>query len=204
MAIIKPFRGFRYDLKKAGSFASLISPPYDVLSEADRQKFYAKSPYNIVRLILGRGIGDWYKHSAGLWTKWQKSGLIAQDQEECLYIYRQDFTVAGRRYDRTGFIALLELEEPGKSILPHEKTFPGPVDDRFKLLKTARADFGQILLIYDDKNMVIDKLLQMQTRKKPKAAGEDDYGIKHTLWLLHDKNAVARIKAYVSCLPWVS
>jgi uncharacterized protein (DUF1015 family) len=50
MADVQPLRGIRYDSQRAGNLAQVITPPYDVISEEDQARYYARSPYNIIRL----------------------------------------------------------------------------------------------------------------------------------------------------------
>jgi uncharacterized protein (DUF1015 family) len=53
MARILPFQGIHYNPHQIDSFADVTTPPYDVISEAKRDEYHARHPYNIIRLILG-------------------------------------------------------------------------------------------------------------------------------------------------------
>ena len=55
MAQIKPFRALRYQLEKAGRIEELTCPPYDIISETQRQAYLERNPYNVIRLELPRG-----------------------------------------------------------------------------------------------------------------------------------------------------
>src|SRR5439155_93157 len=50
----RPFIGLMYDPAVAGSLDALTTPPYDVISAEDQERFHGESPYNVIRLILGR------------------------------------------------------------------------------------------------------------------------------------------------------
>ena len=54
MADIRAFRAYRYDLGRVGSLADVVAPPYDVIDPALQEALYARSPYNVVRLILNK------------------------------------------------------------------------------------------------------------------------------------------------------
>ena len=54
MATIRPFRALRYNLELVSDLGRVISPPYDVIDAAQQERLYQASPYNIVRLILGK------------------------------------------------------------------------------------------------------------------------------------------------------
>ena len=144
MAEIKPFKGLLYDKEKIKDFSLVITLLYDVISEEQKASYLKKSPYNFVNLILPES----YDKAAEIFAEMQNEGILKQDDEESIYIYEQDYLVDGKIYKRTGFIALLKLEELGKGILPHEKTLDKPVNDRLRLLEAVNANLEIIFLFY--------------------------------------------------------
>jgi uncharacterized protein (DUF1015 family) len=58
MAIIAPFKGITYNFDSGQDPASLVAPPYDVISEEQQDKYYQADPHNVTRLVLGKkGLG---------------------------------------------------------------------------------------------------------------------------------------------------
>src|SRR5262249_58779057 len=90
MAEITPFRGVLY--RRSGDVAKLLAPPYDGLSPADRARYGALDPTNVVHLILPEGEGDArYEHAAALWRRFRQDGTLARDERPALYPYAQTF-----------------------------------------------------------------------------------------------------------------
>nr|MDO8115385.1 DUF1015 domain-containing protein [Candidatus Sigynarchaeota archaeon] len=195
MVTITPFKGFRYNPAKIKDLADVATPPYDVISDAQREEFVKRSEYNYVHLILPKAEnGDKYVSSARLLDKWIHDGIFVQDPEPSLYIYAHEFTHGGKRYDRLGLVALIELEELGKGVLPHEKTFPKPMEDRFRLMDANKANLEQIFFIYDDKAKVVEKAIQKAIvgKKEDITFTDGDGGIQR-LWRISDKKAITAI-----------
>ncbi len=198
MVTVKPFKGYRYNPGKIKEIAEVVTPPYDVISDAQREAFVKRSEYSFARLILpkvdGGGGGDKYAASAALQEKWIAGGIFLQDPEESIYVYAHTFTHAGKGYTRLGFVALVEIEQLGKGVLPHEKTFPKPMEDRFKLMEANRSNLEQIFFIYDDKKRAVEKILEKVMDGKPEDEKFTDIdGDTQRFWCVSDKKAVGAI-----------
>src|SRR5215471_13608480 len=197
MAEIVPFRGVRYaDVKNA---AKLLAPPYDVLSPADRARYAALDPHNVVQLILPEGEGDSkYPHAAELWGAWRKDGTLVRDDEPALYRYHQTFEAEGRTYTRKGFIALLKLERFGEgSVMPHERTLSGPKADRLKLMRACRAHFSQIFLLYSDPRRSTDKAFAAFEDEPPLVDAQTPDGVRQQLWTITDSACIRHVCTYL-------
>src|SRR5262245_16585903 len=115
MADIRAFRGFRYDLGRAGELSDLVAPPYDVIDPSLQQALYDQSPYNAIRLELSRDEpGDTptrnrYTRAAQALSGWQTDHALQQDTLRTLYVVEQEFTVEGTTYHRRGFMARVRL-----------------------------------------------------------------------------------------------
>src|SRR5438128_889840 len=149
MAVIAPFAGLRYDLTRVGDPAGVLAPPYDVISEDQRQQLEARDPHNVVRLELPRGEGDArYAHAAALLDSWTSEGILRRDPRPCLYRYEQTFRFpsdGGAVYTRKGFFGLVKLEPfANRVVLPHEHTLSAPKEDRRKLMRATRAQISQV------------------------------------------------------------
>jgi uncharacterized protein (DUF1015 family) len=195
MVTIKPFKGYRYNPKMIKDMSTVATPPYDVISDAQREAFVKRSKYNYVHLILPMDErGDKYAASAALLKKWIAEGVFIQDPQESLYVYAHTFVHAGKEYTRLGFVALIEIEALGKGVLPHEKTFPKPMEDRFKLMEANKANLEQIFFTYNDPKKAIENLLHKAVGGKPEDEKFTDVdGGTQRFWRVSDKKAIGAI-----------
>ena len=130
MAIIVPFKGVLYNREQVGDLNRVTAPPYDIISPQEQEEYYRNSPYNVIRLILGKQYPadseteSRYTRAAAFLRQWQEESVLKRDSMPCFYFYHQEFTGgAGKRMARDGFIALARLEEKETGvIIPHEKT----------------------------------------------------------------------------------
>src|SRR5690349_9102533 len=137
MADVQPLRALRYDPEVAGPIGDLVAPPYDVIDAEQRAELAARSPHNVVEIDLPQDDGgdDPYEHAARLFEQWREQGAIVEDDEPALWVLRQDYTGPdGRQLTRHGFFCRIRVEEYGAGrIRPHERTHPGPREDRLRL-----------------------------------------------------------------------
>lgn len=197
MVTVKPFRGVRYNLEKA-LLKHVVSPPYDVISEEEKESFKTKSPYNVVRLILPDG-KDKYNNAGKIYNQWKSEKVLVKDDVPSFYVYEQEYQYEGKKYVRTGFIGLLKLEEFGKGkVFPHEKTLAGPKKDRYELMKACKANFSQIFGLYMDKEKEMEKAFSSAKKTMPAASAVDDDGVKNSLWLIQDQDIVNKISKFMS------
>ncbi|MGA1846439.1 DUF1015 domain-containing protein [Deferribacter abyssi] len=196
MVIVKPFKGVRYNLEKT-LLKQVLAPPYDVISEEQKEKLKLKSPYNVVRLILPDGENK-YEEAARLYNEWKEEGILIKDNEPSFYLYEQEYEYEGKKYIRTGFIGLMKLEEYGKgNVYPHEKTLAGPKMDRFNLMKATKANFSQIFGLYIDKSNKLEKLFSLIKKDMPIASAVNDEGVKNSLWLISDDELKKEISNFM-------
>src|ERR1700723_2614695 len=180
MADIIPFRAFRYaddqgkDPQRL-SLAQVVTQPYDKITSALQDRYYAASPYNLVRIILGRHEADdnpannVYSRAASYFSDWRQRGILRQDSRPSLYVYSQRFAPPGSstQWERRGFVALGRLEDYSASVVfRHEQTLAKPKADRLDLLRATRAHFGQIFMLYEDSGQV-DSALAAGTQSTP-------------------------------------
>lgn len=198
MVNIRPFPGCRYNKEKV-DIKDVVSPPYDVINPKFQDELYARSDYNIVRIILGKeqeGDNDEnkYTRAADFFRSWLEGGYMKQDDKPSIYVYSQEFDVAGDKKERTGFVANVELEEFGKNILPHEFTLKGPKVGRRLLLEKAKANFGQIFSLYLDQEKKIDSILEKAKESPPEYDMKDEDGIRHRMWIVDDEEIIKAVK----------
>jgi uncharacterized protein (DUF1015 family) len=194
MARIYPFRAWRYNPSQV-SLGDVVTQPYDKISPAMQQAYYQKSPYNLVRVILGlpeltdAQTGETvYSRAAGYLKDWKAKGILAQEQEPCIFAYSQRFTVPGTEIqkERRGFIALGHVHDYAEKIVyRHEQTLSKPKGDRLNLLKATRSHFGQIFMLYSDPAGSIDKILY-EDPGTPDGEVTDEYNVLHRFWRVSD------------------
>lgn len=200
MAIIKPFRGLRYNQGVITDMASVMTPPYDVISPQEQERYYQIHPNNIIRLDFGKDLpGDSekankYTRAAEFFRAWRKEGILRQEDSPAIYIYDQEFLSGNIWLTRRGFIALVRLEPFDKgSIYPHEQTLPGPKADRLKLTQSCRANLSSIFALFPDETNEIDADLLAMTSTKPEVDFVDDTGVKNKLWVIKEKQTIDRL-----------
>jgi uncharacterized protein (DUF1015 family) len=203
MADIHPFRAFRYDPLQL-SISQVATQPYDKITSALQDRYYAASPYNLVRIILGRreendnAVNNVYSRAAGYFRDWRQEGILRQDSNPSLYIYSQCFKLPGstNELERRGFIGLGRIEDYSAGVVfRHEQTLAKPKADRLDLLRATRAHFGQIFMLYEDSGEV-ESLLA--TNAEPDISVTDEYGVIHRVWQVSDPGAVSAIRDAMS------
>src|SRR5438105_3480771 len=190
MAIIAPFRSLRYDPTRV-SIPDVVTQPYDKITPAMQDRYYKASPYNLVRIILGKSNqgddeqGNVYTRAAASLRDWRQQGIFHQDTEPSVYVYSQRFRVPQSsgtgEYVRRGFIALGKIEDYDAGVIfRHEQTLAKPKADRLQLLHATRAHFGQIFMLYSDPAREVERLLEIT--RTPDIEVTDEYGVVHQLW----------------------
>ncbi|HZD60984.1 MAG TPA: DUF1015 domain-containing protein [Anaerolineae bacterium] len=199
MAEIRTFKGVLYNKEIVEDLATVVAPPYDVISDEEQRQLLKESKYNVVRLILPQGspndtlMSNKYVRARNTFIEWLEKGILLRDTEPAIYIYEQEYSIKGVRKKRTGFIALAKIEDfsTGK-IKAHEKTLKGPKADRLRLLKACGANFSQIFSLFSDPEQQVDAILYKHTKDTPRIDITVN-GVAHRLWALHDHEAVTEI-----------
>jgi uncharacterized protein (DUF1015 family) len=194
MADVQPLRALHYDLAKVGSLGDVAAPPYDVIDPQQRAALAARSPYNVVRIDLPEGDPDPYAVAARTLGQWRDEGAVIRDDEPALWTLTQDYTGPdGRELTRHGVFARVRVEDygPGR-IRPHERTHPGPKEDRLRLTRATRANLSPIFSLYDDPSGATAAVLQAAT---PFAELTDDDGTVNRLARASDPAAIAAFQA---------
>jgi uncharacterized protein (DUF1015 family) len=198
MADVQAFRALRYDLGVVGSLQSVIAPPYDVIDPEQRAALAARSSHNVVNIDLPEAPlgGDAYEEAARLFDLWKRQGAIVRDATPALWALQQDYTGPdGRQLTRRGIFARVRVEEygPGK-IRPHERTHPGPKEDRLRLTRATKANLSPIFSLYDDPANAAWGALEPHLGGDPWGTATDADGTLNQLWRIDDGAAIARVK----------
>jgi len=196
MASLFPFRALRYDPERV-RLADVVTQPYDKITPAMQERYYAASLYNLVRIILGdpRVEGDVYQAGAEHFRDWRANRILRRDAEPALYPYSQTFTAPdGAPLERRGFLALGQLEDYDRRIVfRHEQTLTAPKADRLNLLRATRAHFEQLFLLYSDPARAVEAELFGATGV-PQVQLTDEYGVVHRFWCVADAALIARVQ----------
>jgi len=200
MAHIEPFRALRYDPIRV-SIPQVVTQPYDKITPEMQDRYYAASPYNLVRVILGKQHasdhpGDTtYTRAAQFFQEWRRQGIFLQDAQPAFYLYAQQFTVPDgtRELERRGIIALGRIEDYETGIVfRHEQTLAKPKADRLDLLRATRAHFGQLFMLYSDPAREIESLLE--PNGYPDLETRDEYGVSHRVWKITDPDLMNLVR----------
>jgi uncharacterized protein (DUF1015 family) len=189
-----PFRAFRYDTSVAGALSDLICPPYDVIDEAARDRLYARSPHNFVRIEYPKdGADDHYAHAARDLGDWIRGRVLRRDDRESFYLDEHEFEIAGQRVVRRGIFGALRLYPQTENVvLPHELTFPKAKADRLELLRATRANTSPVFGMFADEGGLMRSL--GEAAREP--AGEARVGgERHRLERIDEIQAVSRISS---------
>ena len=198
MARIYPFRALRYNTMDV-AMADVVTQPYDKITPAMQQGYYARSPYNLVRIILGLpelfdvpGQNDVYTRAARDLAEWRRKGVLYKENEPCIFAYQQRYLVPGSGVTqwRRGFIALGELQEYAQGVVfRHEQTLAKPRTDRMHLLEATRAHFGPIFMLYSDPALTVERTL-FGPSFRAEIEVTDDLGVLHQLAKVSEPNTI--------------
>ena len=219
MPQIRPFRAIRYAVDSVGDLAAVVAPPYDVLSVADRARFLARDPRNVVRVDApgeepGDAEDDRYRRAARALAAWRSDGTLHKDPRPSIYVLEQTYRVPGTDVERTqrGFFARLRLEAfgAGSGVLPHERTLAAPREDRYRLLRATGVNTSPVVGLYDDPSGRTASLLARLATGPAAIDLLDDDGVRHRVWVAEAvspasdavaSDAVAELVAAASAAP---
>jgi uncharacterized protein (DUF1015 family) len=195
VAEIEPLRALHYDLGKTGGLQPVLAPPYDVIDADQRAELEARSPYNVVRIDLPVG-DDPYAEAARILSQWRQEGVVVRDDEPALWALEQDYTGPdGERRTRRGFLARVRVEDYGAGrIRPHERTHPGPKEDRLKLTRATQANLSPIFSLFSDPEGTAWSTLESHRAAEPWAQATDDDGTADRMWRVDAPEAIETVK----------
>jgi len=198
MAEIEPLRTLRYEPRVVGSLDAVTAPPYDVIDEAQRAALAEKSPFNVVEIDLPQANGgDPYLHAQTTLEAWRQQGVLVREREPAIWALTQDYSGPdGRSRTRHGFLCRVRVEDygPGR-IRPHERTHPGPKEDRLRLTRATRANLSPIFSLFPDPEQEAWHALEPFTEAEPFGSVTDADGTVNRLWRVSDADAIASVQA---------
>ncbi len=206
---IKPFKAFRFNAGVVGDVGRCIAPPYDVISDGERDGLYRKSKYNIVHITKGKTEAsddeqnNQYTRAAEYLRNWIEEGALQEDDQETIYGYVQDFELGGTAFQRLSFIALAKLEDFGKVVRPHEQVFEKPMLDRLNLERATAARFGLVFMLYEDPQAVANQIIIRAATREPLIDYVDDQAVRHRLFAITARDEIQAIETMMrdkSCI----
>jgi uncharacterized protein (DUF1015 family) len=203
MALVHPFRAYRYNPGVA-PFDRVLTQPYDKITPAMQENYYAADPHNLIAIEKGRTQKDdtpqnnVYTRAAASLKSWIAQKVVQQDPAPAFYAYSQEYTVPGTtlRRSRRGFIGIGKLEDYSAGVIfRHEHTLSGPKADRLELLRHTRTHTGQLFMLYSDPQLLVDLILaEVESSQPPVTQMTDEYGVIHRLWLIAEPHRIASIQ----------
>lgn len=192
MPRFEPFHALRYATE---DLASVIAPPYDVLSDADVDELQARSPQNITVVDVPRGGDDRYQVAARILTAWRDSRVLIADAVPSFTIYRLRFTDdLGRERNIVGVLGGLEVVDQGAGgVLPHERTTPKASTDRLDLTRSTSANLSPVW------GLSLATGLTDLLREPGEPLGEvTEDGVTHVVERVSDPGRIAAIQAVLA------
>ena len=200
MADVQPLRALHYDPAVVGPLSNVVAPPYDVIDATQRAALLARSPFNVVAVDLPQptpDTPDQYRAAGELFESWQMQGAVTRDAEPAVWAHTQDYKGPdGVPRTRRGFFCRVRIEDYGAGrVRPHERTHPGPKEDRLRLTRATRANVSPIFSLYSDPTDAAWQALSPSTEQQPWADVTDADGTVHRLWRVADPAAIAAVQA---------
>ncbi len=200
MPEVRPFRALRYDRDVVGDLASVVAPPYDVITSEQAAILAARDPRNIVALELpqeaaGDEPQDRYRRAARALAGWRSSGVLRKDPRPSWYVYEQSYRPPGLADERIqrGFLGIVKLTPYGTEggIMPHERTLDAPREDRYRLLRATGTNTSPVVGLYGDPAGEASSVLGAVSEREPTLAVRDDDRVSHRLWALDAEDPIA-------------
>jgi uncharacterized protein (DUF1015 family) len=196
VAEVQPLTALHYNLAAVPSLADVVAPPYDVIDAERRRELVGRSPFNVVEIDLPQAPdgGDPYAHAAEALEEWSLQGILAADREPAIWALTQEYTAPdATRRTRRGLLCRVRVTEYGPGLIrPHERTQPGPKEDRLRLTEATRHNLSPIFSLHPGD---VWRHVEPATRTEPWAEVSDDEGTVHRVWRVEDSEAHRAVAA---------
>ena len=194
MADVRPLRALHYNLESVSSLGDVVAPPYDVIDAAMRKELLGRSPFNVVEMDLpeATGAGDPYEHAAETLEAWTLQGVLTADRSEAFWALEQEYEGPdGSRHTRRGFLCRVRVTDYGPGLVrPHERTQPGPKEDRLRLTQATRHNLSPIFSLHEGNAW---PHLEAATAGAPWGEATDADGTVNRLWRVDDPDTIAAV-----------
>jgi len=208
MAEVYSFRGVRYNQLLVKDLATVICPPYDIITPQMAEELYRRSEYNFVRVESNRELpqdtakDNKYTRSAATLEQWLEQGVLEVDDVPAIYFHDHYFIHLGREYRRRGILLRVRLEEWDRMVVrPHEGTLFKAKNDRLSLLWALQVNTSPILALFEDKRQQVSSVLAAQERNKPIISSRSASGEGHNVWAITEPEAINQIRYSLAHQP---
>jgi len=195
MSLIRPFPALR---PAHGRAQEVIAPPYDVLNTEEARALAEGRPWSFLHISkpeidLPPETDPYaavvYAKAAENLKRMLDAGVLKQDDQACYYAYR----IIMGAHVQTGLVAAASVAEYDVNrIRKHEFTRPDKEDDRVRQVEALNAQTGPVLLAYPSQPEV-DSIIAAATQGHPEADATSEAGVRHTLWVIREAKAIARL-----------
>ena len=196
MAEVRPLNALHYNLAAIPDLNDVVAPPYDVIDAARRERLLGRSPFNVVELDLpvAPGGGDAYQHAAETLEEWELQGILSADREPALWAITQEYEGPdGSRHTRRGLLCRVRVTPYGPGLVrPHERTQPGPKQDRLSLTEATRHNLSPIFSLHPGDAW---RHVEGYARDEPWAEVTDEDGTVNRVWRVGDAEAHRAVAA---------
>ncbi len=198
MTRIHPFRGFRYNEDVVKDLNRVVTQPYDRTTPSMQDEYYQRSPHNVVRITLNlekrKNLQTGYREAGSIFRQWIEQNVLIQDDSPAFYAYYQKYEIEGQTKLQRGFIGLLDLNNSGAGVLPHEHTLAAPKQDRLQLMRSIEGNEDLVYMLYADDTLTVERAMdQSISGKQPLIEVTDDFGTIHQIWAITNPDAVSGI-----------
>jgi uncharacterized protein (DUF1015 family) len=194
MAEVRPLQALHYEKSAISSLADVTAPPYDVVDAKQRAELLARSPFNVVEIDLPQAPAgrDPYEHAAETLEAWTMQSVLTADREPAIWALTQDYEGPdGTRRTRHGFLARVRVTEYGPGLVrPHERTQPGPKQDRLRLTEATRHNLSPIFALHPGNAW---RHIEAQLGEEPWGEVPDPDGTVHRVWRIADPAVHAQV-----------
>jgi uncharacterized protein (DUF1015 family) len=199
---LRPFRGILYHPARVENLFALLAPPYDVISQQERDMYYQQHPYNVVRLIYGKDeAGDTpddnrYTRAAQYLQTWLREGVLRRDPRPAMYLCSEEYVLPdGTQRERQGLIGLCRLEPYERGIVvPHEETSSAPKRMLFDLRSAVEANLDQVFALYADAGGKLQEILAAQRQQPARLSFRDRGDRLHHVWAISEPATLNEIR----------
>jgi len=191
-----------FDPAVVGPLEGVTAPPYDVIGDEAERAYLRASPYNVVRLDLGDREPDGtasYERAGALLASWRREGALRSVPPGCFAYEMRPPGGDGSRPIR-GLLAAMDLVPLGEEVLPHERTMPGPIEDRLRQLRATRANLSAVYGTIEGAGPGLASLLEGAAARPPGWRVVDDERVEHRMWRLDLPEDVAEELAGTSVM----
>lgn len=179
MAIVQPFKAYRYSDKITGSINVKKEGISTNNADIHFNQNFLNENYNEI------------KH-------WIENKSLIKDNIQGFYTYFQYFSIPGedQEYCRKGFIGNIKISNgEGKNILNHENFLKEGHSFQLDLLEKAKMNFVPSHGLYSDPDFILEKYLE-ESNLAPILSITDSKGVRHQISVIHDDKVLKIIKDF--------